>query len=358
MTSAASSRATCACPAAGLASVEPFLVYSLGDVDYVCSDFEGPVGAGGNIWLNRVAVNERFVRDERGSLGVLVPSYGELSAIFAAREVIDGFHVDVHAFDYIWAPGATWNGALYGRAWNGARGYYEGASISGKGSVSLTELTVNAPAFEGSLVEAGGGLDITYSPSSTRDVTMGGTRGVTAPHDRIAGDLLATSDSLFASGGDNAALDVATRELALDATRAVSLFQVSASDVRGASRIVLTAAGAPAGAVLVVNVTDVGAVDWTDLGDKMVLEGGLTPDRVLWNFSRATSLRIAYGVVLGTVLAPRAAAAFWEGRVDGGLYVGALDGNQGGTPAPHGELISCGRPSGGQVNHWLFRCAP
>ncbi|MFO0678733.1 MAG: choice-of-anchor A family protein [Polyangiaceae bacterium] len=356
---AASTVAPTSCPAKLFGAASPLNVYSLGDIDYACSDFEGAVGAAGSIRLNRVAVNAPFYRNERGWVGVAVPTEAQFLAQRAEFQRLNAFTtpVDIRDYAWVWDPSESWNGETYGRFWDAAHAYVVGVSLSAGGSISLAELTVHAIPFEAGFVEAQADVRVHVPASPRHRVTMGTSRArsaTTVDHARVSADLLDASRRI----GDWTKTSVQTEAsgvLTFPATHSLDVFEVRASELRAASSIRIEGSDT---SLVFLNVVDAGVVDLSDLRDTIVLAGGLRPDGVLWNFPAATSLTMQNVVVPGTVLAPRAATKFFEGRVDGSLFVGSLDGskNGAGEHAPTDALISCGSYySGGQVNYWRFR---
>ncbi|MGC8481623.1 MAG: collagen-binding domain-containing protein [Acidimicrobiales bacterium] len=86
-----------------------------------------------------------------------------------------------------------------------------------------------------------------------------------------------------------------------------------------------------ASTTVVINITDVGAVDLSKLAT-INLTGGLGAPTVMWNFPNATSLTFGTTQWEGTILAPQAFVIYQNAQVDGSIYVDSL---LGGTEVEH-----------------------
>jgi hypothetical protein len=113
---------------------------------------------------------------------------------------------------------------------------------------------------------------------------------------------------------------------------------VAAADFSGAHTYQISGS---ADSTVVINVLGdlVGGINFQNAG--VLLSGGITADRVLFNFVDATSLSISGIGIKGSVLAPYAAVSFSNGHIDGNLIAASLAGTgeshyyqDGGTSGP------------------------
>lgn len=282
------------CPATLLGGATAWGVVSRQGVDYVCSDFEGPVAAGGAVRLSHMAVNTVA---------------GTTVALSAGGDVVlrDGHvHGDLEA---------AGNGTL--------------ASYGVDGTLRVAGTLVEGPGSYGAWGYA-------------RPSTGGAAAALADTLISASADLAAWSPSSWITLG-------ASGYLPITATGAVEAFEVDGTDLAAAQGLRITA---PSSATVLVNVhgTTV-AVEEKDVA----LTGGITPGHVLFNFPSATSLTLRNVAIPGTVLAPHAVVQFREGLVVGGLFVKDLQGNRWGRT--HAAAFTClPGESGGQVNFAPFSC--
>jgi choice-of-anchor A domain-containing protein len=111
----------------------------------------------------------------------------------------------------------------------------------------------------------------------------------------------------------------------------LNVFDVNASDFQNAQGRNIEA---PAGSFVVVNIH--GTTLTFSRG--ISLSGGITPQRVLYNFVDATRIDASGFGLPGTVLAPYARLALNDGSWSGGIYAVSLRGNATGLLSPLEEL--------------------
>lgn len=100
----------------------------------------------------------------------------------------------------------------------------------------------------------------------------------------------------------------------------LSIFSLTTADLGGINGLSITAA---ASATVLINVTGASA---TLQNFGFFLSGGVTDDRILFNFVDATSITISSVSVEGSIVAPLAAVNFNNGQMDGTLIASSLMG--------------------------------
>jgi choice-of-anchor A domain-containing protein len=115
----------------------------------------------------------------------------------------------------------------------------------------------------------------------------------------------------------------------------LNVVSFDASDFNGA---VLFNIDAPAGSMVVVNITGASA---SFSGFGISFSGGIDQQGVLYNFVDATSITAQGFGFWGTVLAPNADITFTNGSFDGGIYAKSLSGNAEGHINPLRDYSLC-----------------
>jgi len=274
-------------------------VFSRGDVEYSCSDFEGRLSARGNVWLSRFRVGPKIQGEWAVSAG----------GNFVLR--------DGSADGRVAAAGSAW------------LANYSVTSATSGGSASC---------FQGS-----GFCQQAYTPSQVQQIRSDLDQSGAA----FVGIADEVKERAAASGKTIALTDGELRFEVTTPGANLWYFRVAASDLAAATKVVIKA---PAEAIVAIDVAGADA-KIVGLSDSFILEGARTAN-VLLNFADATKLELGYAVLFANVLAPRAATRFIEGRIEGGLYVGSLWGNPMQTDFAT-PLGSCAK-SGGQVNFVPF----
>jgi choice-of-anchor A domain-containing protein len=282
--SASSALGSVVCPS--MAAAVGLDAYSLHGIDYVCSDFHGRIGAKESIELDGVGVQ---------SAGL---------SISAGEDI----------------------GLYYGSA---------SGDLEAHGDITLRHYATGA-VFAGGWVHAASGSDLGEHP---------GVSSFVVDHAKVTSALLAASTCYAALAATSAPTHAASGALVFGATAGVNVFAVTASDVAGASGLVVSG---PANAFVVINVSGA-AVSFVAKSE--TLSGGIAPTNILYDVPAATQVDVSAIAFEGTLLAPLATVTFSNGHIDGALYVGDLDGNVGG--APTGSKLDCGvTAAGGQANHF------
>lgn len=274
-------------------------VFSRGDVEYSCSDFEGRLSARGNVWLSRFRVGPKV--------------QGEWAVSSGGNFVLRDGSTDGR----VAAAGSAWlaNYSVTSATTGGTASCFQG---SGPCQQAYTQPQVQQ--IRSDLDKAGAAFVEVADEVKQRA--------------SVAGKVVTLTDG----------------ELRFEATAPGAnlwYFRVSASDLAAAAKVVIKA---PAEAIVAIDVAGSDA-KIVGLSDSYILDG-IRKANVLLNLADATKLAIGDAVLFANVLAPRAATRFFEGRIEGGLYVGSLWGNpmQTDYTAP---LNSCTK-SGGQVNFVPF----
>lgn len=272
-----------------------YTIYSGGNVSYVCSDFEGTMAAAG------------AARFSRMGLATQVTTTMPAIAAGGVFSLLDGsVNGKVEAGSDAWLH------------------HYSVGSVQAGGYASC------------SLQGSHGGC---YSHQAT-----------IVSHPSLKAELAALAADLAPRAGAPVARDPAGA-LQLTAAKGLNVFTIDAADLDAATAVTVTG---PKGATVVVKVAGT-SVSWQD--DNVTLAGGIAATSVLWAFLDAKTLAMHHVNIPGTVFAPLASATFYEGRIDGNLYVGGdLVGNP--LALALGEQIECtAGASGGQVNFHPFKAA-
>ncbi|HEX8705299.1 MAG TPA: choice-of-anchor A family protein, partial [Myxococcaceae bacterium] len=111
----------------------------------------------------------------------------------------------------------------------------------------------------------------------------------------------------------------------------LNVFEVRASDFKNAQGRNISA---PAGSFVVVNIRGTAL----SFNGGVSFSGGITPQRVLYNFVEATNLDARGFGLQGTVLAPYAHVTLNDGSWSGGIYAVSLHGNATGNLSPLDDM--------------------
>ncbi|MFC3713123.1 choice-of-anchor A family protein [Sphingoaurantiacus capsulatus] len=206
-------------------------------------------------------------------------------------------------------------------------------SINGS-TVVYGNVTANNPTFHGNL-SAGGSVwinpnqggsvngSVTYGTSFTKPGWMNppATQGsITQPVDFAAAAASLTALSQAQVGPNDPAGTFQWNQLFLTGGAGLNVFGITEAVLEGSTGGFNI--NAPSGATVIINVA---GSDLTLLNTGLNLSGGITMDKILWNFYEATSLTFN-GSWNGSVLATQAAAKAQYGAMNGNLIVAALHG--------------------------------
>ncbi len=289
-----------------------FNVYSLGNIEYFNSDFEGIAGAGGNITLDDFAIGWKLPSSSTYSLiagGDIQFSHGSV------------FHGGIEAGGAVNLSNMYVQGSVdSGVSFSGMAGTIEG-DVHAQGMTSLISVYV-----DGAVNYA----DFSYA----------------FDHSAIADQLIKTSNDYAAMTANRTLISQFDDDvLIFSGESGLNVFDVTAAELQadhGTIRFV-----GPADATFVLNIS---GRDLTIINKGFELDG-VDKEKILFNAYEANSLEIRNIGIPGTVLAPHANTQFEMGRIDGSLFVGNLtggvfdDGLPGGIP-------------GGQVNLYTFTGEP
>jgi len=204
-----------------------------------------------------------------------------------------------------------------------------GAMAAG-GDITLpASMSVNYPALQPFGVVAGGKLtlssgsisgNVTYGiPSSVpQTVSVSGQKSLQRFLVGDAFQSLVEVSNLLAGSPAPGAVQLSFSTLALTGTSAgTNLFRVAAQTLQQATSIEIHV---PSGAAAIVDVTGL----TPQLQSKGISLQGVTPNRLLWNFSHATALSVASISVPGSILAPQARFTFTSGDINGTIVARSL----------------------------------
>ncbi len=244
-----------------------YSVYAGGDVDYVCSDFEGTFASGGTARFSRMGLATR------------------VSTSMASVAAHGGFSlIDGSAIGHVEAGGDAF---LH---------HYSVGSVSAGG---------RAGCYEGS------------------DLGCWSEVLPTTRFDLLASELAAYASSVAAL--QSQALVESNGALVLQAAPGLNVVTVDSHALRDLG---LTIQGTNASTVVVKVTSNSLYANLAHLGDKLALAGGIDAAHVLFAFLDVEVLELGKLVVPGSVLAPRADVIAYEGRIDGALWIGGkLTGN-------------------------------
>lgn len=261
-----------------------FNVYSLGNINYSGSDFEGKAGAAGNVSLTGFSL---ALKDQGG-----FALHAGGTATLGGGSYFGG----IEAGNNISVGNIGINGDVHGGAnvGNTAGGTING-DVYAAGSTNLdSHITYYS--------KQGG---IPYSPAAD----LAEISGYFADFSTMAGDMSNTGVIGNSYGA-----------LSLSALSGVNVFSLSAADMLAAHTVNITGAS---DSVVYINVTgataSLNSTVWKYVG-------GILPDDVLLNYTDATSLTMTSSNNVN-ILAPFANTNFTSGLVTGNLIVGNLAGS-------------------------------
>lgn len=270
---------------------QDYLIFSGQNIQYTQSDFQGPVGAMGDIELSSFQV-----KSTRDSL---------CSALVAGHD-------------------ASVN---------------EGAVVGGGAAVG-SHFTLSYGSVDG-LVQYGEHLTLNNAWASGKKTLAEEVQNL--PN---ADQFFQDQSAELASMSATARVRENGQELTFAARGGLAVYEISAERLARASVLRFYA---DRSAEIVINVRgDLASV----VGKGVVLHGGIGAGQIILNFPDASSLKIsdsgneAYGIP-ATILAPHANLDFTDGRVTGGIYVGGLSGNGQANAAPT-QWLSCGNGTASQ----------
>lgn len=275
-----------------------FNVYSLGDIGSPAapyhSDYQGLSGAAGSVWLYDMSLND---------IGPVPSTYAIfVGGAFTMTGAVNNGGVE--AGDLIGVTQFSVDGDMSGGADLLAVGGLCTGDITVAGSADIQSFTVQGSVYEG----------VPFVPECDHTAVS----AFFTERSAFYGAMSPTQSYTYSGG-----------EIWFDATDLVAVFEVDASVVDTAWGVKISGTEDQ---TVIINVTGTVAsltyMDWT-------LTGTIERSRILVNFLEAETLEISNIEVLGSILAPHAAVYFPSGLVQGGLWVGNLDG-------------------GGQVNHGIF----
>ncbi len=273
-----------------------FNVYSLGDITYYNSDFEGKAGAAGNISFTNF------------SLGLLDPGG---YALHAGGSVTFG------------------PGSFYG-------------SIEAGGDVSVGSMGISGDIFSGGNVSNFGGGTISGDVYAVGNITIdssiflpairrheGASYTSTANHAYLSAYFTNYSSmvGLMSDNGTYTYIGGSTNELTFEIKTGINVISIDASLLNEAKSVKVTG---PDDAILYINVNGITAsldnANWFYLN-------GILAENVLLNYKNAASLNMIKSNNVN-ILAPFATTTYTSGVVIGNLIVGNLSG----SPAPGGQV--------------------
>lgn len=219
-------------------------------------------------------------------------------------------------------------------------GTINGSTVVG-GNVNYTNPTINGN------LSAGG--SVTFNPNSGGSVNNGGTitygtsfikpnwmnppavqGSVTQPIDFAAAAATLTALSQAQVGANDPTATFQWSQLFFTGGAGLNVYGITEAMLEGASGGFNI--NAPSGATVIINVS---GQNLSLFNTGLNLTGGITLDRILWNFYEATSLTLA-GSWNGSILATQASAYANYGGMNGNLIVAALHGY--GGPATASSL--------------------
>lgn len=283
------------------AELAKFDVYSAKDLVYACSDFEGPAGAARLVKIARMMVDGKGVATQNG-----VSLAAGLDLYFR-----DG---DVN----------------------------QGKVVAGRDAVLRN--------FSANVVLAGNIADCLSG-----SYWVCGSYTAPRPSVESATQALQQSAQKLASLPGTRATVVTDEPLAVTARAGLNVIDVSTEDLERVQGITIEG---PEDAVVVLRVQGNPPV-YALRGARasVSLRGGLTAASLLVFVPDAPWLAVDHLVLPGTLVAPKAHVTFLEGRIEGGLYAGDINGNAYDTDPSWGYITCEQGKSGGQVNHVPFVCA-
>ena len=285
--------------AGALGPADYFDVYSLGDINYSYSDFEGVTGAGGNIDFLHFNVGAK----------IAVP---QAYSLHAGGDI--NFNHGKTAWGGIEAGGNVNLGNVYvGNVPSGTPSIQ--ADVTSGGNVQGHDGTITGHA------NAAG--SVALAPSMTALSTNSGTAyAPTVDHISVADALRAASMGYATLAAPAGLVENKWGQLIFTGSSGMNLFNIDAADLVGIWGMKFVA---PEDATMVINVT--GTEVNIDRSLAMAYAGGVDLTAVLYNLFQANAFNLL-GSLNGTVLAPGADMFFsGNGVLTGGAYVGNLTGS-------------------------------
>ncbi len=275
-----------------------FNVYSLGDIGSAAapyhSDFQGLSGAAGSAWFNYMSLND---------LGLVPSEY----SIFLGGEITmtgDVNNGGIQAGGLMTLTNVSVDGPLSGGADLIANGITCAGDVQVAGTADITASTISGTVFEG----------VPFTPIWD--------------HAEVSAFFIERS-AFYGSHSATLPYTVNFGEIRFNAVEEGNVFEIDASVFPTAWGVRVSGS---AGQTVIINVhgtdADISWLTWT-------LSGSIQRHNILLNFVDAQTLYITETIALCNILAPLAATDFPAGLVEGGLWVGDLQG-------------------GGQVNYGFF----
>jgi choice-of-anchor A domain-containing protein len=213
-----------------------------------------------------------------------------------------------------------------------------GGRVAAAGNITLASYNVGRDLTNsnGSRDDLIAGANITFSNGQVANgnAVYGGTgtfTNVSFPHgsarqDNVldfnaAGQYLRNASTAWAALATNGTISWQANRYTLTGNQpGLNVFNISGANLATATRLSINA---PAGSTVLVNVSGT-SVALRDFG---ITINGTTREKVLYNFSQATSLSITGLGVQGSLLAPRAVLNFVNGQINGNLIAASFTGS-------------------------------
>lgn len=305
-------------------SITDFTVFSKVNIEYARSDFEGMVGAGGDILVEDFS----FVNATNNGV-IAAGSLKQARGFIGSTPVVTGKTIQINALKA--------NGAL-----NSCEVYLDNTAVYGDIRANYLKVTTGYMGYE------------TSSYGSWKKISRGvcASKLATLTNDMISLGIDLDNLSKKCNELPGVVAEPVYGKLVLKGDKAQNVFNVDGTVMSSVNEIIFQI---PASSTAIINVS----------GDRVVFEqmgiklNSADPKKIIWNIYEATSLRIrnaggrdivnGRGVGMpGTFMAPYADTTFNEALITGSLWVKNLDGNESGL-------------NGGQVNDSLFNgisCIP
>jgi choice-of-anchor A domain-containing protein len=276
-----------------LRALSPVALFASGDVEYSCSNIDGPVAVAGDVRMAHMGVNGQGKETDMGlQVGKSLHFRdGSIRGTGASLGGATAEHFDAHN---ILSAGYS--------------NCSSGAFVNCLSFYSLGAMATRLAEYRRALELAS--KDLASQPSPLAQL----------------------------SAGD---------ELNLSALRGLNFFSVTGAQLTRVRKVRIN--GFPSSRVI-LNVQDGGPTSLANLGNDFTLQG-MPGGSVLLNFPQAKQVTLHHSNLPASVLAPGADVVFTDGRIDGALYAG---GRVSASPSPSdfdGESFHC-TGSGGQV-HWI-----
>ncbi len=262
-----------------------FHVYSLKDINYTNSDFQGTTGAARNVQFTNFLLTGMDLNNQVLHVGGDIANYN-----------------------------GRYNGAIEALGnLTLANVFIDGDIISGRNVFSTSGGTVTGDIY------ASGIIHLTQSFNVEGNKWTGMPYSPLIDHNYVSGFFLDSSKDIGIMA-DTGNINNKWGALTLDAVSGINVFSLDAADLNSAHSVTING---PEDAVIYLNTTGVAAslnsTNW-------YYHGGITPGDVLLNYSQAHSLSLSGGNNVN-ILAPFAETDFSSGLVTGNLIVGNLQGH-------------------------------